>query len=243
MPPGQIPKSNRRIRMLFFPRETFPTDRVRLTTLFGRELLGRGHAIDLVMQAQDDAVTPGRHDWFGRSVWVGPTDSGTGFLSRARKNILGIWHDLQMLRRACAGEYDSILVSDKYLLASLAIIVASVRNLQFFFWMTFPYHEAHVTLGKERLSRHPTTSLIRGRLAAFFLYRWIIPHSDHVFVQSERMAQICEEIRSRGETPFLHVSHANLRAKTLYDRLGFIERSAIGYWHVRRSPAGATGPR
>ncbi len=57
------------------------------------------------------------------------------------------------------------------------------------------------------------------------------------------MAQICEEIRGRGETPFLHVSRANLRAKTLYDRLGFVERSAIGYWHVRRSAADATGHR
>jgi len=49
------------------------------------------------------------------------------------------------------------------------------------------------------------------------------------------MAEICEEIRRRGETPFLHVSFANERAKTLYDRLGFAERRAIPYWVVRRS--------
>lgn len=189
MPRGQLPMSDRKIRMLFFPRETFPTDRVRLNTLFGRELLGRGHAIDLVMQAQNDAVAPGRHDWFGRSIWVGPTDSGGGFLSRVRKNILGIWHDLCLLWRARAEDYDCILVSDKYLLASMASVVAHVRGLKFFFWMTFPYHEAHVTLGKERLARHPTMSLIRGHVTAFFLYRWIIPRSDHVFVQSQRMAE------------------------------------------------------
>jgi predicted GNAT family acetyltransferase len=55
------------------------------------------------------------------------------------------------------------------------------------------------------------------------------------------MAEICESIRRRGETPFLHVSFANERAKTLYDRLGFAERSAIPYWVVRRSPATPAG--
>jgi glycosyltransferase involved in cell wall biosynthesis len=181
--------SDRKIRMLFFPRETFPTDRVRLNTLFGRELLGRGHAIDLVMQAQNDAVAPGQHDWFGRSVWVGPTDNGDGLWNRVRKNVLGIWHDMRMLWRARAEDYDCILVSDKYLLAIIASVVAHARGLKFFFWMTFPYHEAQVTLGKERLARHPTMALIRGYLTAFFLYRWIIPRSDHIFVQSQRMAE------------------------------------------------------
>ncbi len=181
--------TDRKIRMLFFPRETFPTDRVRLNTLFGRELLGRGHAIDLVMQAQDDVVAPGRHDWFGRSVWVGPTDNGDGFRNRVRKNVLGIWHDLRFLWRARAEDYDCILVSDKYLLATIASVVARARGLKFFFWMTFPYHEAHITLGQEGLARHPTMASIRGYVAAFFLYRWIIPRSDHVFVQSQRMAE------------------------------------------------------
>lgn len=51
------------------------------------------------------------------------------------------------------------------------------------------------------------------------------------------MAEICESILRRGEIPFLHVSFANERAKTLYDRLGFAERSAIPYWLVRRSTA------
>jgi hypothetical protein len=41
--------------------------------------------------------------------------------------------------------------------------------------------------------------------------------------------------------PFLHVSFANKRAKALYDRLGFVERSAIPYWLVRRSTAAHTG--
>jgi glycosyltransferase involved in cell wall biosynthesis len=177
------------IRMLFFPRETFPTERVRLTTLFGRELLGRGHAIDVVMQARDTAVAVGRHQWFGRSAWVGPTDSGSGFCSRVRKNAFGIWHDLRWLWRARSDKYDCILVSDKYFLAAIAALVARARGLKFMFWMTFPYHKAHITLGREGMTRHPALALIRGHVAAFVLHRWIIPRSDHVFVQSQTMAK------------------------------------------------------
>lgn len=177
-----------RIRMLFFPRETFPTERVRLTTLFGRELLGRGHAIDLVMQAEDSSVRVGRHDWFGRSVWVGPTDSGRSLLRRTRKSLLGIMHDLRWLWSASVEKYDSVLVSDKYLLGAVACLVARARGLTFFFWMTYPYHQAQLALSREGISSNPMLALIRGRISSFLLHRWIIPRSDHVFVQSQRMA-------------------------------------------------------
>jgi ribosomal protein S18 acetylase RimI-like enzyme len=53
------------------------------------------------------------------------------------------------------------------------------------------------------------------------------------------MAAICTDICERGETPFLHVSYANERAKTLYDRLGFAVRCSIPYWLVRSRSAAA----
>lgn len=175
--------------MLFFPRETYPTDRVRLTALFGRELLGRGHAIDLVMQAADTGVRVGRHDWSGRSIWVGPTDSGRGVLHRLRRLILGVVHDVKWLWRARGDQYDSVLVSDKYVIGAIACVVARTRGLKSLFWMTYPYHQAQVTLGQERITGNPTLAVIRGRIAGFFLHRWIVPRSDHVFVQSHRMAE------------------------------------------------------
>ena len=181
--------------MLFFPRESFPTDRVRLTTLFGRELLGRGHAIDLVVQAENSAVETGRHDWHGRNLWIGPTDDGDGILHRVRKHVLGLVHDLACLWKARPADYDFILVSDKYLLAAIAVLVARMRRLKIMFWMTFPYHTAHVTTGRERLNRHPRLTLIRGHVTEFVLRHWIVPHADHLFVQSPRMA---EDFRSLG---------------------------------------------
>ena len=69
----------------------------------------------------------------------------------------------------------------------------------------------------------------------------VCTHPDYVGrgLARQLMAQICEQILERGETPFLHVSFANERAKTLYDRIGFVERTAIGYWLVRRRAADA----
>ncbi len=177
------------IRMLFFPRESFPTDRVRLNTLFGRELLGRGHAIDLVMQAADSTIKVGRFDWQRRSVWVGPTDDGKGVPHRLRRHVLGIAHDLAWIWRARRAQYDCVLVSDKYLVAAIALAVAHMRGLKFMFWMTFPFHTARVTTSRERLNKHPRLTLIRGHVETFVLRHWIIPHSDHIFVQSQRMAE------------------------------------------------------
>ena len=183
------------IRMMFFPRESFPTTRVRLNILFGRELLARGHAIDLVMQAAGTRVGVGRHAWCGRSVWVGPTRDGTRFSDRLRKALLDIMHDIRWLWRAQKSQYDFILVSDKYFLACIALVAARLRGQQFLFWLTFPFHKRHVIAGRENLAREPFVSLIRGHISSFALRHWIIPGSDHIFVQSPRMA---DDFRALG---------------------------------------------
>jgi len=175
--------------MLFFPRESFPTDRVRLATLFGRELLGRGHEIDFVMQAGDAQAIVGRQYWFGRTVRVGPTDTRPSALGKARRVGLGLWHDLRCLLDARPDQYDSILVSDKYVLAAIACVVARRRGMVFFFWMTYPYHQAQLTLARERLTRTRAIAWLRGHMTTLLLFKWILPRSHHVFVQSQRMAR------------------------------------------------------
>lgn len=39
----------------------------------------------------------------------------------------------------------------------------------------------------------------------------------------------------RGRMPFLHVSHDNVRAKRMYQQLGFHCRRDIGFWSLRRA--------
>lgn len=48
-------------------------------------------------------------------------------------------------------------------------------------------------------------------------------------------AWLTNETLARGVQPFLHVSHENPRAKTLYEQLGYRVRCDIGFWSLRRA--------
>jgi len=173
--------------MLFIPREQFPTDRVRINVLFGRELLSRGHEIDLVMQAASDRVPTGPNDWHGRTVWVGRTDCRDGVFHRMHKHWLGFLHDMRLLRLARRAQYDVVLVSDKFITASIAVLVAHARGMKFIFWLTFPLPEADLEGARTGTARYPWLVSIRGWVTAWLLYKWILPRSNHVFVQTDRM--------------------------------------------------------
>jgi len=175
------------IGMLFFVREAFPTSRVDVDVLFGRELLGRGHCIDFVMQAASAESAPGATPWRGRTVFVGPTDIGQSKWHRLRKYSLGLWHDLRSLSLVRADRYDAVQVRDKFVAAAVALPLAHYRGLKFFFWLSFPEPEAQLQGGCEGGSRFPLVNRVRGQIFDWLLYRWILPRCDHAFVQSEQM--------------------------------------------------------
>ncbi|MBC8008123.1 MAG: glycosyltransferase, partial [Prolixibacteraceae bacterium] len=180
------------IRMLFFMRDEFPTHRADVDILFGRELVGRGHAIDFVMQAISDQTPVGSVPWHGRTAFVGPTRSAPGLSSRVLKQWLGFRHDLSTLCRASSDDYDAIQVRDKFFIAAIAMAVARARGLKFFFWLSFPFPEDDILRASQGQSRFDAAVSIRGRLCAWLLYKWISPRCDHLFVQSERMkTEVC----------------------------------------------------
>jgi ribosomal protein S18 acetylase RimI-like enzyme len=45
-------------------------------------------------------------------------------------------------------------------------------------------------------------------------------------------AMLTNDTLARGHTPFLHVSHDNARAKTLYEQLGYRHRRDIPFWSL-----------
>ena len=47
-------------------------------------------------------------------------------------------------------------------------------------------------------------------------------------------ALLTNDTLASGRLPFLHVSHANIRAKRLYEQLGYRLRRDIGFWSLRR---------
>jgi len=48
-------------------------------------------------------------------------------------------------------------------------------------------------------------------------------------------AMLANDTLAQGRLPFLHVSQANLRAKTLYERIGFRLRRTIGFFALHRA--------
>jgi predicted GNAT family acetyltransferase len=48
-------------------------------------------------------------------------------------------------------------------------------------------------------------------------------------------AWLSNATRAAGRLPYLHVSHENVRAKALYERLGFRVRRDIPFWSIRRA--------
>lgn len=191
-------RSTGRIRLLFFVKEPFPTHRVDVDVLFGRELLGRGHEIDFVMQAVAAATPTGPQQWRGRTVWVGATDSKDGFLHRLRKHVLGIWHDLRSLRLLSSSRYDAVQVRDKLLIAAVIAVVARRRGLKFFYWLSFPHAEAQVRRALDGTARYAVVNYVQGIVSGWLLYRWILPRCSHVFVQSEQMRA---DVSARGIDP------------------------------------------
>jgi glycosyltransferase involved in cell wall biosynthesis len=186
------------IRMLVFVGDPFPAFRSDVEVLFGRELLSRGHEIDLVMQAARETETTGARSWHGRTVWVGPTDSGNTFLPRLRRQCLAVWHDFRSLGRVQAHDYDAVQVRDKFLIAAALSFIAHRRGLKFFYWLSFPVPESELLRVRERTARYPLMSFVRGVAFGWLLYRWILPHCDHAFVQSEQMRH---DIAAHGIDP------------------------------------------
>ncbi len=184
------------MRMIVFCRESFPTTRVDIDILLGAELAGRlGHEIDFVMQAGSKDIHPGPHLWYGRTVWVGPTDDGRGVIRRLRKYLSSVWHDLCVLFSVSRGRYQAIQVRDKFLTGVIAAMVARIRGLRFFYWLSFPIPESRMARAREGNARYPVLTYLRGTLSGHLLYRIILPLSDHVFVQSQQMK---EDVCSHG---------------------------------------------
>jgi len=65
----------------------------------------------------------------------------------------------------------------------------------------------------------------------------VCTHPEHTGKGYARilMMEIMQGIRSRGETPFLHVRQDNVRAVELYERLGFRTRMVVNFTVLRKT--------
>jgi len=124
-------------------------------------------------------------------VFMGRAVFGNRLLSKAVNNFLGLIHDLNIWRLGHSSAYQFIQVRDKFFAAVIALLTARVFRTYFTYWMSYPFPEADLRRASD-LERHLPKLLrlfysLRGHLTKLVLYRFILPNSDHIFVQSKQM--------------------------------------------------------
>jgi glycosyltransferase involved in cell wall biosynthesis len=182
-------------RIVIVASDTYPPQRVDVTVLFGEELAKRGHRIDWILQSEQSCTKSYATQWANGTVYVGPTDQGTSLVSRIRKHIVGIAHDLLVLRLVRDGSYDIVGTKDKFVSGLFALLAARRYGKRFVYWLSYPFPEAYLFGARDGTARYPLLSLVRGYAFSFLLYRILLPCADHVFVQSKQMKK---DVVSKG---------------------------------------------
>ena len=174
------------IRLLFLTAETYPTFRVDVNVLFGKILPQYGIQSDIVT-----GKTPGETN---AEVWRG----GEAYLcdvstSSSKKHIQTFLHGIKHLLKADKTRYQVIQVRDMPLLATFGLIVARLKGLKFFYWMSYPMPEGQILLARNRGLSEGLIKFIfpwlSGRVGRFLLNQIVLPKADHIFVQSNQMKE------------------------------------------------------
>ena len=185
LPTNPTPHTN--LKLLFISADKFPPFRVDVSVLFGKEIVGRGHAIDWLLQSDKPIHRAYQTHWSGCKVLVGPKDKGTSIISGAKNHFYSIFHDFKMFRIIKNSGYHLIIIKDKFISGLMAIAASRLYGIKFIYWLSFPFPEDFLLQVQEGVARFPLLNWIRGQIFAFLLYRILIPFSDHTFVQTEHM--------------------------------------------------------
>ncbi len=186
------------VRMLFLVGGPGNAERVDVSDLFANRLASRGLRIDYVIFDQSTGPAWKRTGWRGATAFVVGCSRRTGLKGAIENKLFEILADLRTCWLALTGPYDLIQIRDKFVVAVLALLAARLRGRRFTYWLSYPYAECRILDAQEGRARVPFLSLMGGRIAAWLLYRIIMPRADHVFVQSQQMLR---DIAAEGVDP------------------------------------------
>lgn len=175
------------IRLYYSINDRYPAYRVDLSELVAHSLKDLGVNTEWYMARDAQAGASERRSYLGQVAHV--PAAWNSWWGR-RLNRLSYWlADWAGIARAGAGQFDVIQVRDKYLASLVALVVARASRKKFVYWCSFPYPEFAVEMGEQTPGFKGWLLRTKGRLAAWLLYRVIMPAADHCFVQSEQMRE------------------------------------------------------
>jgi glycosyltransferase involved in cell wall biosynthesis len=181
----KLPMHKNRIHLLYLTAEQWPTFRPDVVALFGKYLPRHGITCDLVTERDFFMIGKLETSWGG----------GQAVLCNVPRNRAGqyfakSWHNLRTLITMGTKEYDAIQVRDMSLTALAGLVVARMKGIRFFYWLSYPQSEGQIDRAKSRGLKGGMRfwfPLIQGTFGKWLLYRVVLPRADHVFVQSRRM--------------------------------------------------------
>jgi glycosyltransferase involved in cell wall biosynthesis len=175
------------LRMLFLVGEPDGAERVDVADLFAIRLAALGLKIDYVLFDNEATGLWHAKEWRGARAFVVGRSKRSGLSGRVCNKLIEVSADLRTFWQALTGPYDLIQVRDKFVVGVLALTAARLSGKRFVYWLSYPYAESRILDGKEGRAAYPWLSIVGGRIAAWLLYKIIMPNADHVFVQSEQM--------------------------------------------------------
>ncbi len=174
------------IRLYCSTNEDFPLKLVDVVDLFFHELRKRG--VEQEWYARNRREGGFRREAIaGVPVIVPPWTTRFGPPGKALC-MLAYWLlDAAMILRFLWRPIDVIQVRDKYFAAVVALVVARLRGRVFTVWLSYPFPEHSLDLGREEGGLRGAYERLSGTIGVTLLYRIAMRHADHCFVQSEQM--------------------------------------------------------
>ena len=183
-----------RLNILFLTSDKYPPFRPAAKAIFTDEFRLRGHGVDWLIQAETiDQAGEVKRDKNG-TQYIASTSAGGSLVSRIGKYVSEFVNNLRVLYLPFTNQYDLIQVKDRYLSATLALIVARLTNTPYFHWLAYPHAEAHALEADQGFARYPFLYRLRAAYQSFLLYKILLKYADHSFVQSEQMKKDIAEI-------------------------------------------------
>lgn len=174
------------LKLLVLAPELLPTHRADVATLFGKYLPRHGVICDLIGRS-DGKPAPSQQGYAYASMHRVPGDGG-----RLRSELRFLGTCLRRVFGARRGEYAAVQVRDMVTVGLLTMLAAKLRGLPFVYWMSFPMCEARIVRAREQSGLRARIVLAKGMIEHWLLYRVVLPAARHVFVQSDKMAEMVQ---------------------------------------------------
>lgn len=176
---------SKRFHLLYFTAEQWPTFRPDVIALFGKYLPRHDITCDLVTELDLTASDKPVPTWgAGRAILCKVPKS------RALQYLVKFWHNLRTLIFMDASKYDAIQVRDMTVIALLGLVIARIKGIRFFYWLSYPQSEGQIDRARSRGIKGGMRfwfPLVQGTFGKWLLYRVILPKADHIFLQSRQM--------------------------------------------------------